>query len=710
MPPLLSLAILLVALGLAGWVLLRRRRSRAALVARVAELTLLSEVGRAIVSAELDEAQLAELIYRQAGQIVDTRFFQVGLFEADCYRTLIWVRDGQRVPNVRFDLSPGDDDGIVGWVRRGRQPLLVRDFEAEMEALPARPRYTSADPPRSAVFVPLVAGENCLGVMAIQSRAPAAFSLDHLRLLSILANQVAAALANARLFQQTRARARELELISAVSREISAIQPLPDLFRDVVNRIAATFGYYAVNLFERNGERLVLRASTSPSFLATALVLSVGEGLVGRAAATRASTVAQQVGDDPHYLPHPEFAAARSEMAVPLLIEDDVLGVLDVQGAQPGLFVPETVRLMESLAAQLAIAILEANNYEATRRRADHLAAIAESAGAVASILVLDDLLDEVVDLVEDHLGYEQASVFLLESDALVFRAGVGGAAARWRVEGHSIPLDDPGALATAARTARPVQRALPEPARAPDPHARGDREDARSELAAPLIMAGRVLGVLDAQSSQAGAFGPDDQQVLQTLAGNLAVAVRNARLFAAERRRRVLAETMREVSTALATTLELDDVLQRILAGLARLVPFDAASVLLMEEPGRYALRAAAGPETLTGAVGRRIELDEPALPAAEPAAEAVAGVPADSAAGAPVVNRRPTSPSKTPGCTPPSAKRPGSAPPCCRWPRPAPAPRTSKTYSPLPPGSPPCWWAWIAAASCSGKATTSN
>jgi hypothetical protein len=153
--------LLLIGLGLAAIaalaVILRQRlQSRRELVRQVRELTLLAEAGRAIAEANLDVDELCELIFRRAADMVDVSTFQIGLFDGDWYDIRLWQRDGVRMPPQRFDLR--DNAGLIGWTRTSRTPLLVRDFEAEFAQLPARPRYLSDRPPRSGVFVPLVAG------------------------------------------------------------------------------------------------------------------------------------------------------------------------------------------------------------------------------------------------------------------------------------------------------------------------------------------------------------------------------------------------------------------------------------------------------------------------------------------------------------------------------------------------------------------------
>ena len=618
---LLYLAILLASLALAGAVVYRRWQSRRELVVRLAELSALADVGRAMLGTQLDLGRLAELVYRQAGQIVDTTIFQLGLFDGDRYRMLIWVVDGAPRPPAEFRLTP-DSLGIVGWMRDSRQSLLVRDFEAERDSLPAKPRYISDDPPRSAVFVPLVAGETVLGAMAIQSRRPNAFSEEDLRRLSIVANHAAAALENGRLLEQAQRRAAQLQLLAEVSQQINVLQPLPALYRQVVELVADKFGDYAVSYFEYEAETLTLRATTRADWRGQTLVRKLGEDAVGEAAHARHPVVVQEfpeyLRDGTEELP----AGTHAELAVPVVIEDRVLGVLEAQitpGAQSSVkatFDESVVVLFQSLAAQMAFAILEAQTYAAEQRRSEQLAAIAQASRVATASLELDDLLDEVLDLVGDRFGYKRAHIFLLQDDRLVFQTGRGEAGERWSVEGLSLAPDAPGLIPLVGRNRKSLLVA--------DVTAHLDYQpapglgDTRTQMIAPMVMGARLIGVFDVQSEKPGAFTAEDLSTLQTLADTLAIAVRNARLFEAERRRRRLAEILREVSVALTSTLHLDDVLDLILDGLARVVNYDTASILLINDVGELILRAARGGGVdVEAALG--LPLDIPLFPRGE-------------------------------------------------------------------------------------------
>lgn len=95
------------------------------------ELATLAEIGSAIVQAQLDEDKLCELIRDLAGRIVPTSNFQIGLFEGVRYRIKVWIRDGEPQPETAFILPDGQ--GIIGWLRTSKQPLVVRDFLTEID-------------------------------------------------------------------------------------------------------------------------------------------------------------------------------------------------------------------------------------------------------------------------------------------------------------------------------------------------------------------------------------------------------------------------------------------------------------------------------------------------------------------------------------------------------------------------------------------------
>jgi phosphoserine phosphatase RsbU/P len=566
------------------------------------ELDILAGVGNAILSVQLKVDALCEVVYQQATRIVDTRNFQIGLFEGKDYAIKVWLKDAERLPAQNFEGQA--DAGIIGWIRRTGSGLLVRDFQREWESLPARPSHYTVKPARSAIFAPLISAGSVLGVIAIQSDRPNSFNDEDMRLLTLLANQASSPLRNAQTFEATQEQARQLQLINDVSRQITATQPLPDLFRQIVTQIREAFGYYAVNIFipaPKTGT-IVLKASSHAKLNPDDIVLRRDQGLVGWALTHAQPALAPNVSADERYLATVTLEATRSEICVPLITQNRVLGVLDVQSNRLDAFDTDDVFTLETLSGQLAIAIQEAQSYDAERRQTERVNAMTEVARALVSILDIDDLLDEVVDLVTDHLGYGRVHLFLRVGDRLVFRSGSGVHSGRWALEKLAYDIQAEGLIPKVARTGQPLYSG--DVHAEPNYHPGPGMEDTQSEMAVPIRMGSHILGVFDIQSTERDVFSGDDVALIQALADTVAVALRNATLFANETRRRMLSETLRELSTVLGSSLDLNSVLDGILTGLERVVDYTAGMILLYDsEDDAYQISAAQGDITLADA-----------------------------------------------------------------------------------------------------------
>ncbi|MCS7056874.1 MAG: SpoIIE family protein phosphatase [Thermoflexales bacterium] len=333
---------------------------------QLAELQALSDAVSAIASASLDEDELCRLVYERAAQVVDASNFQLGLFDGSRYVIKLRYSRGVEQPSSQFDLS--EAGGIMGWLRDHARPLIVRDFRAEMERLPAQPRYISADPPRSAVFVPMVARDVVIGALAIQSERPNAYTDAHLRMLSIVANQAAAAIQNARALRLERTRARQMELVSAVARSTALVFDLQSLLPRLIQSIQSIFGYYFVGIFllDELGQ-IVCSAASHPTLVGRRW--RKGEGLVGTCIAEGRMIVVNDVACDGRFIFTPEMPATQSEAVLPLKIGERLIGALDLRSDRPYAFDQDEAHYLEVLSQQVAVAVEDARLYEQSVER-----------------------------------------------------------------------------------------------------------------------------------------------------------------------------------------------------------------------------------------------------------------------------------------------------------------------------------------------------
>ncbi len=221
---------------------------------------------------------------------------------------------------------------------------------------------------------------------------------------------------------------------------------------------------------------------------------------------------------------------------------------------------------------------------EELHRRAMQLETNLAVGQRVTSILDLDTLLNEVVELIKKRYGYYYVGVFLKDETGnyVNVRAGTGQAGRLLRQQEFQLAVDETSLVGWVAKHQR-LERVddVSEDSRCTYLEA---VPDTRSELALPLVMGKRLLGVLDIRSDQTMAFRLDDLPVLQSLADQVAIAIQNAFLYQREKTRRRLAENLYIAGRSISSTLELEEVLNLTLENLAEIVTYDRAAIMLQK------------------------------------------------------------------------------------------------------------------------------
>jgi diguanylate cyclase (GGDEF)-like protein len=255
-----------------------------------------------------------------------------------------------------------------------------------------------------------------------------------------------------------------------------------------------------------------------------ALRLPLGRGLTGAAAATKKPVYAPDVLQDPRYIR--SLAATRSEVAIPLMVREEVVGVLDCQSDTLDFFDPETLELLRLFSTQASIALANARLYSLEQRRRAQLEAINAIARQTTAVLEIGKLLKQVCALVLESFGADHASVLLLEDDRLVLRAHQGKLTPLFKI-GDELPATE-GLLVRAIDSRKPV---VEKDVSQVSGHARGFRETV-SAVCLPLVSFGQVLGVLVLESASSDAFAPADVNALESVSDICATAIQNARYF----------------------------------------------------------------------------------------------------------------------------------------------------------------------------------
>ena len=255
-------------------------------------------------------------------------------------------------------------EGVVGQAAKLRQAILIDDVTQDPRYIPAVPNV------RSELAVPLITKNRVIGVIDLEARDAGYFNQEHMRLLTLIASRMAAGIENAQLYTRSTKQARILLLLNEIARELTSILNLDELFGRIAELLRRLIDYqmFSILLLDSSGQMLQHRFSLRfNENVQRKGDIPLGRGLVGYAAESRQAVLVPDVSKDPRYIEsNPE---TKSELAVPLIYKDKVIGVLDLEHTRRGFFTDEHRRTMMTLAAQVAIAIENARLYEEIARQ-----------------------------------------------------------------------------------------------------------------------------------------------------------------------------------------------------------------------------------------------------------------------------------------------------------------------------------------------------
>jgi phosphoserine phosphatase RsbU/P len=448
------------------------------------------------------------------------------------------------------------------------------------------------DKPLYSRIIPIQTQNDLLGVLYVE-RHTNDFLPEDLDFLTGFAAHAAVAMQITRQIVIKNWRSEQLALVQSVSENIANIFDLDQLCQQVTQLIQKTFHYYHVGIYtlEEQHENLLLRASAdlnisteyTPSF-----AVKIGEGIIGNVAQTGLELLARNVREESHYRYIDALPETQSEYALPLKIEEKILGILDVQSDRVNSFHEIDQLVLRSLANNIALAIENGSLYNRARQRAEQISLVIDFNHALSSILDLEELVAKVVQLIQERFGYPYVHYFSIQPvrRKIQYETGSGATNGIYDAQKLSFDLDDTrGIIPKAAREGKSI---LTNDVRLEELYRDNPiaPTGTRSELAVPVIFAGTVLGVLDIQSDQLNAFNENDLSIIEALAASIAIAVRNASLYRSEKWRVQVADSFRDVAQLMSSNATLDDLLGSILDKLESNLPCEASAIWLVEEP----------------------------------------------------------------------------------------------------------------------------
>jgi phosphoserine phosphatase RsbU/P len=316
-----------------------------------------------VLATSLDLDTTLRRIAEVVRKVIDYEIFAILLLNEKTQELKIRFQVGYP-PEIaeRTRLKVGE--GVTGRAAQERKAVLVDDVTAD-------PKYVAGVPNvRAELAVPLLTKNRVIGVIDLEAREPGYFTEEHSRLLTLVASRMAAGIENAQLYTRTIKQSRILLLLNEIARELTSILNLDELLGRIAELMRRLIDYqmFSILLLDATGEKLQHRFSLRfNENIQLKHEIPLGRGLVGFAAETKQALLVPDVTQDPRYIEaNPE---TRSELVVPLIYKDKVIGVLDLEHTRRGFFTDDHKRTVTTLAAQIAIAIENARLYEQVARQ-----------------------------------------------------------------------------------------------------------------------------------------------------------------------------------------------------------------------------------------------------------------------------------------------------------------------------------------------------
>ena len=536
---------------------------------RLAELEALASFNQTALSST-DVNIFYSTLQKQVQRVIGNYSFVVALYDEKTNSINIpFLYEEGNVQNIEpFPLG----EGLTSILIRTRRPLLlVEDTEKQALALGAK---IHGKPAKSWMGVPLLIEDEPIGALIVQdTEHEHRFDERDLHFLNELGKQMAGVIQNVRLLEQSRRSTLQLQTAAEIARDISGSLNLDELLLRGVNLIRDRFNFYHASMFllDLHGEFAIIREATGEAGAQLKRMghkLGVGsKSIVGYVSGRGETLVVNDTLKDATYYANPILPDTRSEAAIPLKVGERILGVLDVQSTQPYAFNEESLRTLEILSDQLAVAVVNTELFAETQEHLSQHRLLHHITTSAASGATLEDALEATVKGLQVTLGGDRVSILLLDKerkilelrasvgyseDAALVRVPIGSGITGW-VATHRKPLrlddvrNDPRYIAISANT--------------------------RSELAIPLLYRNEILGVLNVESEQVAAYTENDEEMLGTLAGSLAAVIANARLLAQIRRQAERERLLYEVTGKIRRSTDMQTILATTASELARAV-----------------------------------------------------------------------------------------------------------------------------------------
>ena len=450
----------------------------------------------------------------------------------------------EKATRGKLNMRPGE--GVAGQVMTVGKMIIVTDVHTDE-------RFINQTTPvnfRSLVVAPIKSHDKCIGTISIQSDTANAFSDNEVNLLETLGTQVSIGIDNATLLETTQKNLTEINILYRISQVLATSTNADQLMKNVVVLLQQNFGFHNVIVFVVDPESEDLVARQGSGEVAINLVkqeyhFPVGEGIVGHVANTQLPFVTNDLHKVVFHAPHPLLSEIKSELAVPIIIENQVIGVLDIQQTSSTPLTERQLNLLNAVADQLAVALNRIDILESleqrVRQRTRDLVVLYNLITIISENWRLQDLLELSLVLTLETVKADQGIIYLTdEKEPPKLKPVIQrGFAEGFQVETRSLPDDE------LAQEVLNLHKPLALENLADNP-AYENFNKINSYAGIPILVRGGVRGVFSLYANEKGVFGAEEMALLASIADHLGIGIENSVLFEQSRESAALEERNR--------------------------------------------------------------------------------------------------------------------------------------------------------------------
>ncbi len=489
---------------------------------RTHQMELLNQITNTMLQMP-DLHQALQTLADQLAQLTEADGAFITLWDETTHQVIPTTAYGDyRDTYSSMKLDPDENTLTASVLREGRT-LAIEDV---LHTPYMNPQLASDVPSRSALALPLIANGRKLGAAIISYNQHHQFTPEEIAIGEQAAGQIALAVYKAQLYDTEVRRAKQLALLEEVGRQIADSFEESEIIHRTVEIIVHHFRYAeaAICLLVENNFLEVAAVSGTQDFgYRPGYQQKVGQGIIGYAGEKGEPYIANDVSQDPYY-----FSSTKrngSALAVPMFNEEELLGIIYVETATRNDFKSDDVQTLQTLANQVATAIQKARLYTHAQDHIQGMTTLQTVSAAMTSSLELSEILRNIVEILKISYGYTYISIYLLDGETLHLGAQLGYPD---ELVIKAIPITS-GVIGRTART-KETQFILDVNN---DPAFMRASYEVKSEICVPLLKHDHILGVLNVESKEENPLDENDLNLLDAIAGPLAVAIDNARLHA---------------------------------------------------------------------------------------------------------------------------------------------------------------------------------